>query len=266
MKRVLIIDDSGITRLQVRKGLENTDCEVYEAVNGEQVIDDTFHPEVTIKDMDLIILDFYLQDYNGIEMINKLHELEINIPIIILSSENKKENVIECIKLGVVDYITKPFNLKKLVNRISKILNNLDDSILNNKEDIRNINSILLEEIDRAIRSNTVFTVCKYHLEAKSEVIEKALHIIKGKLRSIDKLIKINKDSFLLLLPVTDLQGESIVFSKLETFFQEENLEIIMNVTNKVLFPEMIEDKDLIDNYENEEIKDIILNELDLIS
>jgi DNA-binding response OmpR family regulator len=73
------------------------------------------------NNIDIIILDISLPDGNGIDLY-KNNIKELNIPTIFLTANDDEEIIVDCLKTGAEDYITKPFKTKELIARIEKIL------------------------------------------------------------------------------------------------------------------------------------------------
>ncbi|MFC6332589.1 response regulator transcription factor [Paenibacillus septentrionalis] len=71
---------------------------------------------------DLIILDIMLPGMNGFEILNRLHQNGVRTPVIILTARNAEEEVVQGLKLGADDYITKPFGVAELLARVSAVL------------------------------------------------------------------------------------------------------------------------------------------------
>lgn len=73
---------------------------------------------------DLILLDYMMPDRNGLELLKDLRAVpELSkLPVIMLTADGSSEVVSRAIQTGVNDYIVKPFNVKKLVERVKKWL------------------------------------------------------------------------------------------------------------------------------------------------
>lgn len=71
---------------------------------------------------DLIILDIMLPGMNGFEVLSKLRERGIKTPVIILTARNAEEEVVQGLKSGADDYITKPFGVAELLARVSAVI------------------------------------------------------------------------------------------------------------------------------------------------
>ncbi len=116
--KVLAVDDSKTIRKIVSKAFSTYDCEVMEAENGIEGLS-----SISRVKPDLIILDITMPVMNGIEMLGKLKgqaDLK-DIPVIMLTAESGKDNVMQIVKMGVRDYMVKPFKGEQLIERVTKI-------------------------------------------------------------------------------------------------------------------------------------------------
>ena len=117
--KILTVDDSKTIRMIVKKALKTFDCMIIEAEDGEVGL-----AAATKEKPDLIILDITMPVMTGVEMLGKLKENpELkDIPVIMLTAESGKENVVQIVKMGVKDYMVKPFKGDQLIDRIKKIM------------------------------------------------------------------------------------------------------------------------------------------------
>ena len=117
--KILTVDDSKTIRMIVKKAFSPFNCEMFEGENGVEGL------AIANKEKpDLIILDITMPVMTGIEMLEKLKaEKELkNIPVIMLTAESGKDNVMKIVKMGVRDYIVKPFKGDQLIERAKGIL------------------------------------------------------------------------------------------------------------------------------------------------
>jgi CheY-like chemotaxis protein len=116
---ILTVDDSRTIRMIVKKAFKPYDCIMHEAENGMEGL--TMAAKVK---PDLIVLDITMPVMTGIEMLGKLNEDETlkTIPVIMLTAESGKDNVMQIVKMGVKDYIVKPFKGEQLIERASILL------------------------------------------------------------------------------------------------------------------------------------------------
>ena len=117
--KILTVDDSRTIRLIVNKAFKSFDCEVLEAQNGVEGL------AVASKEKpDIIILDITMPIMDGYETLTKLKsdpELK-GIPVIMLTAEAGKDNVLRIAKLGVRDYLIKPFKEELVVDRVGRVI------------------------------------------------------------------------------------------------------------------------------------------------
>jgi DNA-binding response OmpR family regulator len=117
--KVLTVDDSRTIRMIVKKAFQAFNCELFEAENGMEGL------ALAAKIIpDLIVLDITMPVMTGIEMLSKLKEnIDLKaIPVIMLTAESGKDNVMNIVKMGVRDYIVKPFKGDQLIERARHIL------------------------------------------------------------------------------------------------------------------------------------------------
>jgi Response regulators consisting of a CheY-like receiver domain and a winged-helix DNA-binding domain len=74
------------------------------------------------RTFDLIVLDIMLPGMNGFEVLNRLRQNGVATPVIILTARNAEEEVVQGLKHGADDYITKPFGVAELLARVSAVL------------------------------------------------------------------------------------------------------------------------------------------------
>jgi len=121
MKTVMVVDDSRIMRNIVKNTFELLKIPVnyLEAGDGKKALELLIGNEV-----DLVLLDWNMPNLLGIDFLKVVRGMEQykNLPIIMVTSEASKLNVIEAVKAGVTGYITKPINDKVFMEKISSII------------------------------------------------------------------------------------------------------------------------------------------------
>ena len=117
--KILSVDDSRTIRLIVGRALRPYDCVLCEAGNGEEGL------AVAAREKpDLILLDVTMPVMDGVTMLTKLKEDPAlkTIPVIMLTAESGRDNVIHIARLGVRDYLVKPFKEDQLIEKLSRNL------------------------------------------------------------------------------------------------------------------------------------------------
>ena len=117
--KVLTVDDSKTIRMIVKKAFKPYNCELIEAENGVEGL-----AAAAREKPGLIILDITMPVMNGIEMLGKLkNEADLkDIPVIMLTAESGKDNVMQIVKMGIKDYMVKPFKGGDLIERVENIM------------------------------------------------------------------------------------------------------------------------------------------------
>lgn len=120
MENVIILDDMSYVRYRVRELLAEKNVKVYEASTSFE-----FFNKLTEKknDIDLIILEVGLIREDGFEIVEKIREKSIGIPVMILTKMNTREAFAKVIREGEIsDYVLKPFDNKILLDRVMKLV------------------------------------------------------------------------------------------------------------------------------------------------
>ena len=117
--KILSVDDSRTIRLIVGKAFKPYDCEMVEACNGEEGL-----AAAAREKPDLIILDVTMPVMDGVTMLTRLKADEglKAIPVIMLTAESGRENVLHIAKLGVRDYLVKPFKDDQLIEKAGRVI------------------------------------------------------------------------------------------------------------------------------------------------
>src|SRR3954471_24232388 len=117
MPRILTIDDSSTIRSIITKQMADLGFEVDHAEDGQQGL-----AKLEEISVDLILLDVTMPVMDGPTMLAALRERGNRTPVIMLTSESKRSIVAGAIKLGIEDYILKPFKPDELRGKVMKVL------------------------------------------------------------------------------------------------------------------------------------------------
>lgn len=117
-KKILIVDDELKMRILIKDFLRKEGFLTVEASNGENAVNIFLED----KSIDLIILDVMMPKLNGWETCEKIRQYSSNIPILMLTAKSENEDIIKGFKLGTDDYLTKPFHMPILIERVKALL------------------------------------------------------------------------------------------------------------------------------------------------
>jgi two-component system, OmpR family, phosphate regulon response regulator PhoB len=117
--KILVVDDETDLLQLVRYNLLKEGFEVFCAADGKTALELAWG-----KRPDLIILDWMLPDYSGLDICNLLKkELDLKkIPIIMLTARSSEQDRVSGFESGAEDYVVKPFSTKELVLRVKAML------------------------------------------------------------------------------------------------------------------------------------------------
>jgi two-component system alkaline phosphatase synthesis response regulator PhoP len=115
--KVLVIEDEPTLSRLLSYNLTQEGYEVTVSENGGDGLQAGLQ-----RSFDLIMLDIMLPGMNGFEVLGKLRQSGIRTPIIILTARNAEDEVVQGLKHGADDYITKPFGVAELLARVSAVL------------------------------------------------------------------------------------------------------------------------------------------------
>jgi len=117
--RVLLVDDDRQTRLKLTRDLEGGGFAVSQAAGGRAALD-----MLQSESFDLVLLDLLMPEVDGYGVLAemKADEKTRDIPVVIISAVENRENVEKCMRLGAKDYLTKPVAAATLNASVSKSL------------------------------------------------------------------------------------------------------------------------------------------------
>jgi two-component system, OmpR family, KDP operon response regulator KdpE len=118
--RVLVIDDEPQILRALRRSLEAQDYDVATAEGGEEGL-----ALAAAHTPNLVVLDLGLPDLEGTEVIRRIRSWT-DVPVIVLSVREGREDKIEALDAGADDYVTKPFDVEELLARMRAALRRTD--------------------------------------------------------------------------------------------------------------------------------------------
>jgi len=232
---VLVAEDSVSVRNLEKKYLELFNLNVLSAKDGKEA-----YEIVNNKKVDLLITDINMPHIDGeklIKMIREKYSVE-ELPIMVISLNNEKEELINILKLGINDYLTKPFLKEEFIIRIMNILDiyellkSYEDSMF--RDGLTNIyNRFFLEnKMDDIFRQNKTKTIVmvdidffkkindKYGHQMGDEVLKFFAKILKNNIRKNDFVIRYGGEEFLIYLPSTTKIEAYVIMHKIRNILK----------------------------------------------
>ena len=118
MAKILIVDDSRTSRKMLRNILESNGHEIIdEAVNGQEGVQ-KFQAIAIV-----VTLDITMPVVDGVEALKMIKALDPESKVVMVTAAGQKNKMIECIKAGANEFLTKPFEQQEIVDVINKMSN-----------------------------------------------------------------------------------------------------------------------------------------------
>jgi len=121
LNKILVVDDEHLIRWSLEQNLKKQGYEVITAGTGEDALQ-----MVREQQPDLVLLDIQLPGISGIEVLERVKDLDEEIIVVMLTAHGGLETAVNAMRLGAYDYVSKPFNLDELSIIIKKALENSD--------------------------------------------------------------------------------------------------------------------------------------------
>lgn len=171
MKKILIVDDDPAIGNLLEETLTRAGYRAVRAYSGTEAL-----LSIANTRPDLVLLDLMLPGLSGEELLPKLK----GIPVIVLSAKVDVDNKVNLLLGGAVDYVTKPFNTKELLARITVQLRNAtvyEKASVLTFEDIAlytDTHSVIVNEAEVKL-TRTEYAILKLLLQNPSQVLPKSL-------------------------------------------------------------------------------------------
>jgi DNA-binding NtrC family response regulator len=120
--RILIVDDELIVRESLLDWLRDEGFEVDALDNGRKVLDRIENGE----EWDAYLIDLKMPGMNGIEVMDRIHEIDREVPVIIMTAYATVDTAVTAMKKGAYDYIVKPFNPEEIGLTMRKLIQHQD--------------------------------------------------------------------------------------------------------------------------------------------
>jgi two-component system, NtrC family, response regulator AtoC len=160
--KIFVVEDSEwYNRLLVHTLMLNPDYEIKSFFNGKDFLDCLF------ESPDIVTLDYRLPDITGLDLLKKIREENSDIQVILISEQGDIDTVVNLLKLGAYDYITKSDDIK---DRLLNTVKNIRDGI-GLKREI----STLRREIQKKYSFRQTILGESQSIKAVYELIDKAL-------------------------------------------------------------------------------------------
>jgi CheY-like chemotaxis protein len=115
--RILIVEDEPNVRLVFRTALEPNGYQIIEASDGETAL-----AWLGQEHLDVVLLDLLMPGVDGLEVLDRLRERGNDTPVVIVSAYDRAPNVVQAMRLGAIDFLSKPLTPVALRATIADVL------------------------------------------------------------------------------------------------------------------------------------------------
>jgi putative nucleotidyltransferase with HDIG domain len=115
--RVLVVDDETHVRSMMGSTLERHGYEIALSSSGREALE-----ELERNGYDLVLTDIVMQDINGITLLEKVHTLHPNLPVVMVTAIHDISVAIDAMRRGAYDYLLKPFEREHLISTVERAL------------------------------------------------------------------------------------------------------------------------------------------------
>jgi len=233
---VLVAEDSLSIRNLEKRYLELFNFNVLTAKNGEEAAEIIENSKI-----DLLITDLNMPDGSGEDLIKFVRERFVmeELPVMVISSNNEKDKLLEILKLGVNDFLSKPFLKEEFLIRIINIIDVYE--MLRSYEDAA-FKDALTDIYNRLFLENKLDDVFKQHKQKTivmvdldyfkkindtyghqigDEVLKHFSKVLKTNLRKNDIIIRYGGEEFLIYFPHTTKTQGYVIMHKIKNILKE---------------------------------------------
>ncbi len=114
--KLLVVDDNDVLRKMIKEGLHDNYI-VNEAADGKSAL-----LKIEKEEYDVILLDLEMPVMNGFEFLTAKQKKQPYIPVVVLSAHDTSQPVLKAIRLGAMDFISKPFEFSDLIYVLDKAI------------------------------------------------------------------------------------------------------------------------------------------------
>lgn len=123
--KLLVVDDQMGVRRLLFEAFKEEGYSIELAASGHEAVE-----KVKAVIPDIILMDMKMPGMNGLETLHEIKKIYDDILVIMMTAYGELEIVAEAMKLGIKEYVTKPFDINELRELVKKVLNENKDCLL----------------------------------------------------------------------------------------------------------------------------------------
>ena len=246
--RVLLVEDEDLQRWSIGQFLTRRGFAVATVKDGTEAM-----AMLVGSTYDIIVTDLAVSGVDGLAIAAEARRLRTETQVIIITGQGSKETVLQALRLGVSEYLEKPFDLELLLLSVEKALEKtliLRELIQLARTDgltglfnQRHLHSVLEAEISRARRQNRALSLLlvdvddfkRYndrfgHLAGDAALTRLAACLKKACRRDIDTAFRYGGDEFILALPETDRETAADIAARVRSLIVDEGIALTVSI------------------------------------
>jgi diguanylate cyclase (GGDEF)-like protein len=246
--RVLLVEDEDLQRWSIGQFLTRRGFAVATVKDGTEAMAMLVGSTYVI-----IVTDLAVSGVDGLAIAAEARRLRTETQVIIITGQGSKETVLQALRLGVSEYLEKPFDLELLLLSVEKALEKtliLRELIQLARTDgltglfnQRHLHSVLEAEISRARRQNRALSLLlvdvdefkRYndrfgHLAGDAALTRLAACLKKACRRDIDTAFRYGGDEFILALPETDRETAADIAARVRSLIVDEGIALTVSI------------------------------------
>jgi diguanylate cyclase (GGDEF)-like protein len=236
--KIIVVDDEVETLNLIRDYLSEKGMNVTVAETGEKAVE-----LLSEHAFDIAILDLYLTDTTGLELLREIKEFHPKMQAIMITGYGTIHDAVECMKMGAADFITKPLLLDHIHLTINKLLENarlVEEAemaeyykMLSHTDELtglfnlRHLRPTLRKEVERHVRYDHTLSVAMLDIddfkkyndtnghEAGNKLLVNLALTLRHNTRNCDLLIRYGGEEFVIVFPETTPDESSVVAQRI---------------------------------------------------
>jgi FixJ family two-component response regulator len=223
--KIMVIERSNLLRMRIIKLLQESGFKQVMGYTSAELIGTK--PQAFLSEVDLVIADIHLVGMSGIELMQKVHQIEgfETLPFILMSQSSDMKTINQAAKAGAIDFIAKPFENKLMIERVKKVLidsmpNVYKKSLFDQREYVE---KMITTEYERAIRGKTTVSFIKFKTDNSD--LNYTIQKTQLCLRKIDTVASIAEEIYV-ALPLADENGLEVVCEKIKKHLKTFKTEV----------------------------------------
>ncbi len=188
-RKILVVDDEPKTVEMILRALRGLEFDFLTATNGDEAI-----RKIRCEGPDIVLLDLNLPDIDGRAVLKRIKEIDEDIGVIVITGYGSERTAIDLMKLGAMDFISKPFDIHLLRKSITDTLIIHDAKIEHKRQEIlpslEKFFPFLAHEIRTPLQAiEGAIAVIQRRIDLKDEILSRSVKIIHSEVEHLSGFV-----------------------------------------------------------------------------